>query len=225
MSRGYPGRLPGVSDQPSSNSGSSLWRRRPRLVLAVGTAAAIVVFAGVVLSVNALSGSPASPTAFTGNPFSQKGFEAAGDHVIDAWNGSDGVELKPRPGAWLAIGFELRNRTDDPITITAVRGSGGAVSLAGVHLRRYEPAAGDSHVSAIRRPYSSTATTASYTLEPGAWVGVQLDFRLPDVCQGHQAGDRLVSDRTVTVAYVLAGHSDTRTLRSVPLRMTVPERC
>jgi hypothetical protein len=187
--------------------------------------AGIAAAASVTMLRTELGGAPRSASPLMGNPFSEYGYEAGGPALGD-WNGSDGIVVSPTPGARFGIGVAIRNASGSPMTITGVRGADGVISLTGVELRPYSPPTGGLvGPPIVRSPYDATGGVLRYRLPPGAWVAMELDFRISNPCAGIPPRTHLVYDRSVGVVFSQDGRTHSHTVDSVPLNITSPATC
>jgi hypothetical protein len=154
--------------------------------------------------------------------FQVDGYEAAGA-VLGDRNGAEGIDVAPRGGARFGIGVALQNVTGQPLTVTGVRAINGFIHLIGIHLRAYTPPVGSVHPLIVRRPYDTTPGRLDYVLQPHAWVGMQLHFRVRDPCVHWAQG---IYDRTVEVSYTQGSRAvHIQEVPTVPLNITSHHNC
>jgi hypothetical protein len=151
------------------------------------------------------------------------GYEAGGV-ALGNWNGRHGIDVAPIGGARFGIGVALKNISSRPLTITGVSALNGFIRLVGVHFRPYTPPTWSAIGPLIvRAPYDATPAKLDYRLQPGAWVGVQLDYQVQDPCV-HWS--QTIYDRTVEVTYT-QGNRTTQIQEApmVPLNITRRGAC
>lgn len=157
---------------------------------------------------------PPAQTAFDVN-----GYEAGGQALGD-WNGRHGIDVAPHGGARFGIGVALKNITGHTITITGIHALNGFIKLIGTHFRAYTPPTGSAVGPPITQaPYDSTAPDQNHQLQPGRWVGLQLDFQIQNPCV-HWS--QTIYDRTVEVEYTQDGDPHIQEVPLVPLSIRRP---
>jgi hypothetical protein len=147
---------------------------------------------------------------------------AEGTHA--GYGADGGAHVRFQSSLRFGVGFGLQNLNGARVQVLSIRIAGApgtAIRFTGLRIqvppRRLHPG----QAGRLAAPYGPLPPLRPFTIRPGDWVGVAMHFRVA-ACTPATSGRTFVSDRTVTVSWLLRGRTMRHTYRSLPLLLHVP---